>query len=245
MNRWFFAILWCTAAVIIASAQTATPPSDIQPLGVNIAAEDGLTLVGDLYRPSTTPTEGAPALLLLHMLRSQKNAYEPLIPSLVTDGYIVLNVDIRGHGQTGGSDDWDLALDDTLRWLAWLEEQEGVRQGDLGIIGASIGANLALLACAQADACITVIALSPGFDYRGLMPTDALTQGLADKSALLVASQGDTYSADSVKHMFGQAAGDVSARLYTGRSHGTQLFGALLPETTALVLNWLGEHLPR
>lgn len=243
--RTVFLCLSMLFIAMIASAQTATPIPPIPPQPVSINAEDGLTLTGDLYRPSIIDADGAPSVLLLHMLRSQRNAYEPLIPSLLAEGYIVLNVDLRGHGATGGQEDWDLALIDVENWLAWLGEQDGVRKDALAVIGASIGANLALIACANTEACITVIALSPGFDYRGVMPTASIADGLADKSVLLVASQEDTYSADSIKHMFGQAYGDVSARLYTGRSHGTQLFAARLPDVTHLIVGWLDEQTGR
>jgi hypothetical protein len=48
---------------------------------------------------------------------------------------------------TGGSQDWDLAVEDRQVWLDWLREQDGADNARIAIIGASIGSNLALMGC--------------------------------------------------------------------------------------------------
>lgn len=218
------------------SAQEMTTPES-----VGIEASDGLALRGDLYRPADMPTD-APAVLLLHMLGSQRSAYEPLIPALLDAGYIVLNMDMRGHGETGSSQDWQLAETDVQTALDWLRQQEGVNNEQIAIIGASIGSNLALIGCANDAGCVTAIALSPGLDYRDVQPESAVVEGLADRSALLVASHQDRYSADSVRTMFGSATGNISARLYAGNAHGTNLFNNELDSVSHMIVSWLDEH---
>ncbi|MDQ7033623.1 MAG: alpha/beta fold hydrolase [Anaerolineae bacterium] len=207
---------------------------------VNLGASDGLVLVGDMYRPDMDGE--AAAVLLIHMLGSNRTTYAPLIPALLEAGYVVLNVDMRGHGETGGSQDWALAETDIQVWLDWLREQENVSSDAVSIIGASIGGNLALIGCANDAQCLTSIALSPGIDYRGVMPESAVTEGLSNRSALLVASHNDGFSADSVRQIFANATGNVSARLYNGRAHGIQLFDNELESITTLILSWLDEH---
>lgn len=205
---------------------------------IDISASDDLNLVGDLYLPEAM-TEPAPAVILMHMLGGNRSEYDPLIPYLVEAGYAVLNVDLRGHGATGGSQDWDLAIEDTQRWFDWLRQQEGIDAQRTAIIGASIGSNVALIACANDEACVTAIALSPGEDYRGVMPADAVANGL---NALLIASHNDRQSADSVRAFFASATGFVDARLYTGRQHGTQLFATDLESVANVSIGWLEEQ---
>ena len=65
------------------------------------------------------------------------------------------------------------------------------------------------------DVCRGAIALSPGLDYRGVKPESALVDGLADRTALLVASQNDASSSTAIRQMFLNAKGDVSARACT------------------------------
>ena len=236
--KWFMPMLLLASFTVSLSAQ------DDPTFGtVSIPAGDDLMLVGDLYLPDTASETGDPAVLLLHMLGSQRNAYDPLIPDLVDAGYVVLNVDMRGHGETGGSQDWELAIDDVQVWLDWLREQETVDGSRIAIIGASIGSNVALMGCANDAECVGAIALSPGLDYRGVQPESAVVEGLSERAVLLVAAHGDRYSAESVEQMFTNATGDVSARIYRGSSHGTNLFRTDYDSVSRLILSWLAEYL--
>ena len=199
---------------------------------------DGATLVADVYAAETD----APVILLLHMLNSDRAAYDPLIPDLREAGYALLNIDMRGHGESGGSRDWDLAIADVADWIDWLDSEAHLGADGLAIIGGSIGANVAIIACAESGVCNGAVALSPGLDYRGVRPQTALVDGLADRSALLVAAHRDSASAESVKQLFMNARGDVSARLYRGRAHGTRLFDSELESVSRLILVWLAEQ---
>ena len=204
---------------------------------ITLAADDA-TLIADFY-----PTDAsAPVILLLHMLNSNRSAYDPLIPDLREAGYAILNIDLRGHGDSGGSRDWDLAINDVaLGWTGWLAENNRLGESGLAIIGGSIGANVALISCAQVAVCRGAIALSPGLDYRGVKPESALVDGLADRAALLVASQNDASSSTAIRQMFLNAKGDVSARIYRGRAHGTRLFDSEYDSVSAMILAWLAE----
>lgn len=206
---------------------------------VNVTAGDELMLVGDIHTPETL-SEDTPIVLLLHMLGSHRGAYEPILPDLLSAGYIVLNIDMRGHGDTGGARNWELALDDLVVWADWLHDEGYV--GEITIIGASIGSNIALMGCAELDDCIGAIALSPGLDYVGVTPQPAFVEGFTERSALLVAAHGDAYSAETITTLFTNATGDVTARLYAGRSHGTNFFRTDYDSVSALIVNWLDEH---
>ena len=206
---------------------------------ITLQTADDVTLAGDLY-PSSD--QSAPLIIALHMLGSDRSAYETVIPDLRDAGYAVLNVDMRGHGDSGGVQDWDLAIDDVQRWIDWLAANEHISERGLIIMGASIGANVALIGCAASDVCRGAIALSPGLDYRGVQPERALVEGLAERSALLVAAHDDSYSAATVRQLFMNAKGDVTARLFRGRAHGTRLFDSDYDSISRLILSWLDEQ---
>jgi len=202
---------------------------------------DGAALAADFYPAA----DAAPVILLLHMLNSERAAWDPLIPDLRAAGYALLNMDMRGHGQSGGARDWDAAIADlTDGWIGWLGGAGHLSEGGLAIIGGSIGANVALVSCAQVEICRGAIALSPGLDYRGVKPESALVDGLADRAALLVAAQDDRASSTAIRQMFLKAKGDVTARIYRGRAHGTRLFDSDADSVSRLILGWLAEHLP-
>lgn len=214
---------------------------------VQVEAADGLVLVGDFY---AVPEGGdGRAVVLIHMLSSRRSSWSPLIPALHEAGYAILNIDMRGHGDTGGRREWPAAETDMQTWLDWLREQAGIRAEAVSIVGASIGSNLALMGCANDTAaneagCVTAIALSPGLDYQGVAAKDAVVTGLSERSALLVAAHRDSYSAISVEEMAADAAGEVGMRLYTGSAHGTALFRERGEAVSGMIIAWLDEHTP-
>jgi len=210
---------------------------------ISIPASDDLMLVGDLYISETASEASNPTVLLFHMLGGQRSAYEPFIPDLVDAGYTVLNADLRGHGDTGGNQEWDLTVADVQVWLDWLREQDAVDGSRIVILGGSIGSNVALMGCANDVDCVGVIALSPGLDYRSVQPETAVIEGLSERAVLLIASHNDSYSAESVEQMIANSTGDVSGRIYRGSGHGTNLFRTEYHSISHTILSWLAEHL--
>ena len=220
--------------------------ADAEPVEVELTTEDELTLIGDYWAqlPEMTPESGAPAVLLLHMLGGNRGAWEPMVVPLLDAGFAVLAVDMRGHGATRGSQDWTLAESDHQLWLDWLREQEGVRADSVSIIGASIGSNMALIGCANDADCVTAVALSPGLDYRGVQPAVAVTEGLAERSALLIGARGDGTVVSDMLAMADDASGEIGLRIYRGRAHGTNMFSINDYDVIPVVIDWLIEHLP-
>jgi hypothetical protein len=68
------------------------------------------------------------------------------------------------------------------------------------MVGASIGANLALVAGAKNAGVAAVVALSPGDDFLGVAPAGALGR-FASRPVYLIASQDDAYSFATVQHL--------------------------------------------
>lgn len=237
MRRWV--IIGFLALIFGGTASTQAPE------GVLIQREsaDGVTLVGDLYLPGTIEKPGAPAVLLMHMFGAQRGDWEPLIGPLVDAGYAVLNVDLRGHGDSGGQRDWTLAVQDVADWFAYLKTQPSIDPARLGVIGASIGANLALIGCAAEPACLTAVALSPGLNYAGLMPEEALIHDMVERSALLVTSRDDTESAAAVHKMVTTANTELGARILQGAAHGTRMFVQRSFTVVPLIVNWLDAEM--
>jgi len=243
IQRLIFVGLFLLIVMGQVSAQdaTATP----LPKVVQVAASDGLMLVGDFI---PAPGEGdKPAVLLMHMYQSVRQAWKEFVPELTKAGYSVLNVDLRGHGATGGSTNWPQAVTDVQTWLDWLRLQPNIRADAVSVVGASVGSNLALIGCANDKDCVTAIALSPGSDYFGLRPKDFIADGLKDRSALLVASQKDGASATGVKQFAVTATGEVGVQLYAGSLHGTGILNSPVfkKRLTTMMMNWLDDHTPK
>ncbi len=226
------------AAFVISSVVVAQDLPEHETITRN--APDDVTLVADFY-PAPADATDAPVIIALHMLNSNRAAYAPIIPDLHEAGYALLNVDMRGHGESGGARDWEAAIADVADWIAWLDASGQLNEAGLAIMGASIGANVAIISCAESALCAGAIALSPGLDYRGVKPEAALVDGLADRAALLVAAGRDQSSATAIRQMFLNARGAVTARMVAGRAHGTRLFDSDYDSLSGLITLWLEE----
>jgi pimeloyl-ACP methyl ester carboxylesterase len=235
-------ILLIVVLLLLISVAT-TSAQEITPQPMEAAASDGLALKGDFYTSGDAPQ---PAVLLMHMNGSNRQSWEPVIPDLIGAGYAVLTVDLRGFGDTGSATDWNAAVADVQTWLDWLRTQPSVRPEAISIMGASIGSNLALVGCAADEACVTAIAISPGLDYFGVQPLEAITEGLEDRSALLIAAQRDSESRNALRAMAQEADGEIGIQLYDSSMHGTPLFNPQRIGThlRQIILAWLQSHTP-
>ncbi len=212
-----------------------------RPETVSTIAPDGLHLLGTFY-----PAAGIgpwPAVLLLHMLGSNREAWtETGLPAALTEaGYAVLALDMRGHGDTGGTRDWALTEEDLPKVWRYLAGRGDIDPARIAIVGASIGANMAMRTAAREALIPAVILLSPGLDYQGVTTEDVLA-GYGARPLLIVASSEDSYAADSSRTLAEQAGESAQILMYDGAGHGTNMFRAQ-PDLIDTILDWLGQHL--
>lgn len=222
---------------------TAAEPSATLPNSTDIVVEasDGLQIHGTYAYPGGIAPY--PGVLLLHMLGSNRTVWQEtgVIDTLLRNGYAVLAIDMRGHGDSGGSQDWVLAEDDLLRAWDFFVNQAEVDGEKTAVIGASIGANMGLVTAVNQPAINTAILLSPGLDYRGVT-TDDKMQLYGERPILIVASSEDSYAADSSQQLHDLALGNKQIQLYEGAGHGTTMF-INEPELTELLLDWLNNNI--
>jgi len=182
---------------------------------VTLKAEDGLALKADWYS-ATMPSKRA--VLLLHMMFSDRLAWTDTARRLSRQGFNVLAVDMRGFGATGGSEDWIKAQVDNSRWLAWLHKERGIAAGGIAVVGASRGAELALLACAGDKDCAAAVALSGGDTYAD---AESL-RSLAGRPVLFMAAARDGgYLATARRLKTGLPGAEVTE--VPGTAHGTRM----------------------
>lgn len=111
-------------------------------------------------------------VIFLHQMPSDKESYNRLAEKLSVAGFHTLAIDFRGHGQSGGGDyhqfsefDHQKYSLDLLAAYEYLQKQyPDVR---VGLIGSSIGANVALTNVENLNAKF-VVALSAGLNYYGV-----------------------------------------------------------------------------
>ena len=202
---------------------------------VSFRTEDGVTIAATWYEPSFRP---APAVILVHMLGRSRRDWDGFASRLAESGIGALAIDLRGHGDSvyfAGSDggDYSAMVKDLTAARRYLGSRADVRPSHIGIAGASIGANLAVLAAAADTAIASVALLSPSLDYRGLR-IEAAARSYGSRPMLLVASDDDPYAGRSAVEL--QKGGSTRELLsLTAAGHGTNMLSRSYELQPALV----------
>lgn len=249
MRRLFailFFLLRISSPAILSAAEEA----------VSLHTADHLTLKAVHY-PAPDPRA---SIILIHMLGRDKSDWKNFAQTLQAQGYNALAFDLRGHGESseqGGrilnwknfsSKDFKMMIEDVDTAYQWLKQKNGGGK-PVFIVGASIGANLALIYASQNPEVKGVALLSPGMDYRGIRIARYTAQ-YKDRPLLLVASRDDEYSLVSARYLMDLAKiDDKTFKDYPpGAGHGTKLFNYIPAEKNEtplqnLLLDWIAKRL--
>jgi dienelactone hydrolase len=224
-------------AVDSSSTITPIPLPTLPSIEFRAMAQDGLRLVGQYYG---TPGRVAPTVLLLHEYGATQQSWVTLVLALREAGYNVLTVDLRGFGLTGGTPDWSRASADVAVWLQELSILPNVEKSRLSVVGAGVGASLALSGCALYGNCRSVVALSPTVADRGLQ-TDAAVTAYGPRPLLIISSSAASPSGIDSQTLDKLAAGPHQLQLYEGTAVGVNVLAAHSTALT-LIVEWLRKN---
>jgi dienelactone hydrolase len=222
----------------------AEPTSGAQRLVAR--TEDGVTIAATWYEPSSRP---GPAVILVHMLNRSRGDWDHVAQRLASEGIGALAIDLRGHGDSGGGPgtaadgqaDYSSMVLDIKAARKLLAERGDVQQGRIGILGASLGANLAALAAAADPSLVSVALLSPSLDYRGVR-IEAAVRKIGTRRVLLVASDDDAYATRSAKELQKGAGGPREMLVVKQAGHGTAML-AHDPGLAPALVDWFRRTL--
>jgi len=238
------------------------PPKDTLIEEVTFEGGDGWLLHGTLYSPKGKTN--LPAVICHPMLSRDRTTYQPLIDQLICNGVLVLAYDPRGHGKSltgadgkerpaydkhlddkpGDKEFWAGLVGDLAKAKAFLIKEHGADPKRIALVGASIGANAALLLAAKDPDVAAVALLSPGANYKGLATFDAAVQ-LTHPLYVMMGDK-DERSGEDPKTIFEKAtklvAQDKVLKRFDGKEHGTNLFSAS-PGAATELSDWLWKNL--
>ncbi len=227
--------------------------------GVEITAEtaDGLTMHG-WFTPS--PDAGAPLVVLLPMMGKTHESFEVLIHGIYVTAASAterkvqipnfLSLDLRGHGASIARDKDSLNFQTmpdaefkkfpsdvkTIVDRLLADKSLRVDRNNIVIVGASIGANTAIMTAPLLQGVTRVAMLSPGLDYHSLKPADDM-KNFKGKT-YICASEEDNYAAESSQDLSAMSSVRPVLHIYQGTNHGTNI---ILKSKTALkqLSDWL------
>jgi dienelactone hydrolase len=209
-------------------------PGAETPQVVTFQASDGMRLTADYFPPPEDLRSLAPMVILLHMYRSDRHAWQPLIRPLHEAGFAVLAVDLRGHGDSATTETRQRVLDrdpklfremqnDLRGAYDFLAAQPRVDRARFALVGASVGCSVALQYAARDRSVDAVVCLSPGLDYLGLDSAGDIAQ-ITGRRLLLIATEDEK---DAVYTLEKRGSG-VEVQIPAGASaHGTNMFGVV------------------
>jgi len=235
----------------------------IRPEKVEFTTADGIKIHA-IYVPAGAseadrqPLSDVPAVVLLHMYRSDKSSWQPLFAPFVRRGMALLAIDMRGHGQSvAGPDGEDLAKlalsrdpklfrdmhRDAEAAVKWLTDH-GHAKKRIGLLGASVGCSVAIDAARRDPGLRVVGVLTPGTEYLGI-PTMKHVQDWGDRALLLASSEEEApRGAEPIqKYLSRQEGSRVTLWRFPKHGiHGTRMFGQV-QGIEAKLAAWFAENL--
>lgn len=204
---------------------------------ISFVTSDGIKIAATLYKAENPSKTG---IILLHMRAKSRADWEDFALKLNSAGFDALAIDFRGHGDSGGTrvdqfsnqDYQNLSLDVAAAYK-YLKSKEP--STNIALIGASIGANVALNYAVQNTNTVAVVLLSPGLDYKGLKTDETSKQ--TSKPVFLATSSDDPQSYDGLETWKANIK-NLELVTYTDAGHGTNMFDPH-PELTDKIINWL------
>ena len=184
----------------ISAYKPPPPPKPPDPDAANDAAAGGDADNPDAAKPAPKkedkPVAPArkqyPLVILVHMLSGSRWDWKDLPRHLVNSGYAVLAFDLRGHGDSvyQGKElkawrefdhsDWQKMPDDITVLSDYIAKQPEFNMVDthkIALIGASIGANIAVNYASKHDQQVqAMVLLSPGLEYHGIETFTPMSQ---------------------------------------------------------------------
>jgi pimeloyl-ACP methyl ester carboxylesterase len=188
-----------------------------------------------------SPSRSANGVLLVAGTGRGKEDWTALADKLYRSGAHVLAIDLRGQGANATAPLTPaLAASmqhDVRAGVAWLKAHGATR---VCIVGADLGANLGINVAADSPEVVSLVALSPGMDYQGVITNDAVKR-YGGRPLLLVAAEDDVYAVRSARSLDALALGEHKLQVYPVGGRGTKLFSRE-PGLESVLLGWINTH---
>lgn len=230
----------------LSDSASAARMERVKPIEVAADAPDSsVELVGFLFVPPERLLKGKPpVVILLHGIGDSHSVWKLFWEDLLSLGYAVFAIDLRGHGlsifdlrQGRNRSPGTFVQNEHLNFPAdvkFLVDTMLVLHGalvdtaQLAVVGASIGANTALLYAHSEPRVKYTALISPGLDYRGLRIAPVMRE-FGDRPLFIAAGDKDIYSNESINLLSDVVPRILDVEIYDSIFHGTRLLNTTLP----------------
>lgn len=208
---------------------------------VGLVPESGVLVTGRYYSsPGKVENRG---VILLHMLGGSQDDWNKFASTLQDQNFEVMTLDFRGHGESSGAwkkmenEDFAHLVDDAGEAIEYLQDINSDMR--IAVVGASIGANVAVQLAAQNDAVSALVLLSPSANYRGIDITTI--NGALTLPIFYIASRDDEQAVGPTQELYDASPSSTKEiNIYDKGGHGTTLLRKKKGLQTTIV-NWLED----
>ncbi|MCS7200560.1 MAG: alpha/beta fold hydrolase [Patescibacteria group bacterium] len=252
MKRIFFIIILATVIIlaIMLMVKLTFKSSKMETFQkVEFITKDGVTIVADYYPNKDAKYAG----IFIHMRPATRESYRQLATFFQKEGFTVLSIDLRGHGESvnsimGKLNYLQFSFEEEKNSINDLEaaslflEKEGFEKSRQFLIGASIGANLAYQFLSENPKIKAAVLLSPGLNYHGITLARVKNDEFGQKILLIATLSDENSSAVAAINSLREWYPTMKYFIFQSSKHGTDILNSH-PELGEQILNWLRERL--
>jgi pimeloyl-ACP methyl ester carboxylesterase len=229
---------WLAVAVLLSCGARAEAAAASR---VSLTTEDGVVLSATLWEPDGRVAAG---VLMVHAPSRTSHDFDRIGDQLGARGFLVLSLDLRGHGDSQGTyatTDLQAVARDVSAAIRYLLTRQAGTPAAIGIIGASAGATLGVLAANGVPAVKSFALLSAPLDFRGLRLEEPLRR-VGDRAVLVVASGEDVYAARCARALAETGPGLRELMLLDSAGHATKMLTSR-PDLLPSLVDWFSRTL--
>ncbi len=216
---------------------------------LTLTTDDGKSLAATFFHPDGVSV--LPAVLLLHQFAEDQSQWGQMPQRFGEAGVAVLTLDLRGHG---GSDPQNGAPTDIFRdpnqapldvaaAVAFLKASPLVMPERLGVIGTSVGANLAVVAMVQQQGVEAIVSISPRLSAIEDLAGNPAQLAVSSIYCVAGDQDGGGAQADSCRTLVEGATGSTELLIYENSgAHGVDVLEAF-PQDVEAMERWLVDAL--
>jgi len=242
-----FFYLVATITVLLIAADCYALAEDI-----TFTARDGYRIAATLTRPEK-PVPATTGVVLIHMYRSSREGWNPLIPSLSTRGITSLAIDLRGHGASriapDGTDGGTKVLNrdseffnamylDAEAALEYLEKTLGIPPERTALVGASVGCSIAIRTAIDRPVA-GVVVMTPGREYLGIPTMEQIQKWPGIPLLILTSEEESERGADDIYAALQNRGAEIMV-FKEENIHGTHMFGKV-KDVEKIIAEWLSS----